>query len=122
MKFGFRTPSLKKSFKSRTTGKIKRSIKKSINPMYGKKGMGYIKNPKKALKNSLYNKTTIDVTKPIKKSLSHKKTNKNKISATKVCLALYTGGLSLFFTGIHKKNNNSSNMNKNNTKVKGFLD
>ena len=48
MKFGFRTPSLKKSFKARTTGKIKRSIKKSINPMYGKKGMGYIKNPKRA--------------------------------------------------------------------------
>ena len=78
MKFGFRTPSLKKSFKARTTGKIKRSIKKSINPMYGKKGMGYIKNPKRALKNSLYNKTTIDITKTKKKSLFHKDTNKNK--------------------------------------------
>lgn len=122
MKFGFRTPSLKKSFKARTTGKIKRSIKKSINPMYGKKGMGYIKNPKRALKNSLYNKTTIDIIKPIKKSLFHKDTNKNKISAAKIGLALYTGGLSLLFTGIHKKNNNSTNISKKNTKVKGFLD
>lgn len=29
MKFGFRTPSIKKSIKARTTGKIKRSIKLS---------------------------------------------------------------------------------------------
>ena len=47
MKFGFRTPNLKKSFKARTTGRIKRSAKKAINPFYGKKGMGYITNPKK---------------------------------------------------------------------------
>ena len=36
MKFGFRTPNLKKSFKARTTGRIKRSAKKAINPFYGK--------------------------------------------------------------------------------------
>lgn len=29
MKFGMRTPSLKKSFKARTTGKAKRAVKKS---------------------------------------------------------------------------------------------
>ena len=58
MKFGLRTPSLKKSFKARTTGKLKRKIKKATNPFYGKKGMGYIKNPKRAVKNKVYNKTT----------------------------------------------------------------
>lgn len=58
MKFGFRKPSLKKSVKARTTGKIKRKVKKSINPLYGKKGMGYIKNPKRAVKNKIYKKTT----------------------------------------------------------------
>ena len=49
MKFGMRTPSLKKSISARTTGQLKRSVKRAIIPGYGKKGMGWIKNPKKAL-------------------------------------------------------------------------
>ena len=48
MKIGMRKPSLKKSFKARTTGKMKRKGKKAINPLYGKKGMGWINDPKKA--------------------------------------------------------------------------
>ncbi len=48
MKFGLRTPSLKKSISARTTGRAKRAIKKALIPGYGKKGMGWIKNPKKA--------------------------------------------------------------------------
>lgn len=60
MKVGFRTPNIKKSVKARTTGKMKRAVKKSVNPLYGKKGMGYINNPKKAVYNKIYNKTTID--------------------------------------------------------------
>lgn len=58
MKFGFRTPNLKKSFKARTTGRIKRSAKKTINPFYGKKGMGFVNNPKKAVYNKIYHKTS----------------------------------------------------------------
>lgn len=58
MKFGMRKPSLKKNIKSRTTGKLKIEIKKSINPLYGKKGMGLINNPKKAIHNKIYKKTT----------------------------------------------------------------
>lgn len=58
MKIGMRKPSIKKSFKARTTGKAKRKIKKSLIPGYGKKGMGYIKNPKKAIYNKVYKKTT----------------------------------------------------------------
>ena len=30
MKFGLRTPSLKKSFKARTTGRAKRAVKKAL--------------------------------------------------------------------------------------------
>lgn len=58
MKIGFRKPSIKKSISARTTGKLKRSVKKALIPGYGKKGMGWIKNPKKALYNKVYNKTT----------------------------------------------------------------
>lgn len=58
MKIGFRTPSLKKSLKSRTTSKYKRQLKSAIDPTYGKKGVGWFKNPKKALYNKIYNKTT----------------------------------------------------------------
>ena len=61
MKMGVRKPSLKKSFKARTTGKMKRKLKKSINPLYGKKGMGWVNNSKKAMYNKVYNKTTIGV-------------------------------------------------------------
>lgn len=58
MKFGMRTPSLKRSFKARTTGRAKRAIKKAIIPGYGKKGIGWITNPRKALYNKVYRKTT----------------------------------------------------------------
>ena len=57
MKFGFRTPSLKRSISARTTGRLKRAMKRSINPFYGKKGMG-IFNARKALYNKVYNKTS----------------------------------------------------------------
>ena len=58
MKIGFRTPSLKKSLKARTTSKYKRQLKSAIDPTYGKKGVGWFKNPKKAFYNNIYNKTT----------------------------------------------------------------
>ena len=58
MKIGFRTPSLKKSLKARTTSKYKRRLESAIDPTYGKKGVGWFKNPKKALYNKIYNKTT----------------------------------------------------------------
>lgn len=59
MKIGFRTPSLKKSLKARTTGAVKRKAKSAINPLYGQKGMGIL-HPKRAVKNKIYKKTTID--------------------------------------------------------------
>lgn len=61
MKFGMRTPSLKKSFKARTTGKLKRQVKSTINPFYGKKGMGWLRDPKKTMYNKVYHKTTFSI-------------------------------------------------------------
>ena len=58
VKIGLRKPSLKKSIKARTTGKLKRQVKSAINPLYGKKGMGVVRNPKKAVYNKVYNRTT----------------------------------------------------------------
>lgn len=58
MKFGMRKPSIKKSFKARTTGRAKRAVKKKVIPGYGKKGMGWLKNPKKAAYNKVYKKTS----------------------------------------------------------------
>ncbi len=58
MKFGMRKPSLKKMLKSKTTGKAKRKAKKTLNPLYGKKGIGFAKNPKKSIDNKIYKKTT----------------------------------------------------------------
>ena len=61
MKVGIRKPSIKKSFKARTTGMVKRKVKSAINPFYGKKGIGFIRNPKRAVKNAVYHRTTIGI-------------------------------------------------------------
>ncbi|HFR3440244.1 TPA: HIRAN domain-containing protein [Streptococcus suis] len=61
MKIGYRKPSVKKSLSSRTTGRAKRAIKSSVNPLYGKKGMGVLNDPKKAVYNKVYNKTSYSV-------------------------------------------------------------
>lgn len=61
MKFGMRKPNLKKSLKARTTGAIKRKVKKSVNPLYGKSGMGFIKDPKKSINNKIYKKATFSL-------------------------------------------------------------
>lgn len=69
MKIGFRKPSVKRMVKARTVGRAKRAVKRSVNPLYGKKGMG-IANPKKAAKGYVYRRTTFglgDVLRWIKK-------------------------------------------------------
>lgn len=58
MRFGMRKPSIKRSLKARTTGRAKRSVKRAINPLYGKKGVGFVKNPKRSFKNAVYKRTT----------------------------------------------------------------
>lgn len=80
MKFGMRTPSLKKSIKARTTGKAKRAIKKAVIPGYGKKGMGWIKNPKKAAYNKVYKKTSFSIM-DCKRIVSGRSPNKTGILA-----------------------------------------
>ena len=77
MKIGMRKPSLKKSIKARTTGRLKRSVKRAVNPLYGKKGMGYINNPKKAVYNKVYNKTTFGVNDLTPPKTSRKKSISN---------------------------------------------
>ena len=60
MKIGMRKPNIKKSVKARTTGKLKRKVKKAVNPLYGKKGTGVL-HPKKAVQNKVYRKTTFSI-------------------------------------------------------------
>ena len=61
MKFGMRKPSIKRSIKARTTGRAKRAVKKSINPVYGKKGVGFAKDPTQSIKNAVYKRTTFSI-------------------------------------------------------------
>ena len=61
MKLGFRTPSLKRMIRGRITGRVKRALKKSINPLYGKKGIGLVTKPKKAVYNKIYKKTSFSL-------------------------------------------------------------
>lgn len=88
MKFGFRKFNLEKRIKSRTTGKIKRKIKKTYTPFYGKKGVGWIKDPKKALYNKIYNKTTVSPFDLVMKALS-KKPKRKLTKEEKLQIKLY---------------------------------
>lgn len=58
MKFGMRTPSISTSIRARTTGRLKRSVKRAVIPYYGKRGSGWVKNPKRAAYNAVYRRTT----------------------------------------------------------------
>ena len=113
MKFGVRKPSIKKSISARTTGKIKRSIKKSVNPLYGKKGMGYINDPEKAVYNKVYNKTTVGARDVLDPPESHEQSaapvdsNSNKQTSFRtllpfllMVLGLFTVPVGLFFIAI----------------------
>lgn len=93
MKFGPRKPNFKKRIKARTTGKMKRKVKKSINPLYGKKGMGWINNPKKAAYNKIYNQTTFDAL----PSSSNSGENSGKAVPVNGCLPVILLGISLLF-------------------------
>lgn len=66
MKTGIRKPNIKKSISARTTGKVKRAVKKSVNPMYGKKGAGFVKDPAKSVKNAVYHRTTVGISDIVK--------------------------------------------------------
>lgn len=66
MKVGMRKPSIKKSVKARTTGKVKRAVKKSVNPLYGQKGVGFVKDPERSVKNAIYHQTTVGVSDLVK--------------------------------------------------------
>lgn len=72
-----RKPSVKKSFKARTTAKYKRAAKRAINPTYGKKGMGLINDPKKSVYNKVYNKTTFGLDDVISSSKNKTEYNSN---------------------------------------------
>lgn len=86
MKIGIRTPSPEKSIKARTTGRIKRKAKSSINPFYGKKGMGYLKDPERAIKNKVYHELTID---PLDEAKSKIKTRREPSKAIMIPIILF---------------------------------
>jgi len=82
MKVGIRKQSVKRSISARTTGAVKRSVKKAVNPLYGKKGMGLVTNPKKAVYNKVYNKTTVSVKDVVGGGSSKKSTNSGNYSSS----------------------------------------
>lgn len=86
MKIGIRTPSPTKSIKARTTGRIKRAAKRSINPFYGRKGMGYFKDPKRAIKNKVYHKFTAD---PLDKMKDKAKKANSPLKAAIIPMVLF---------------------------------
>ncbi len=92
MKYGVRKPNIKKSVKARTTGKVKRQMKKAVNPLYGKKGMGVINDPKKAAYNAVYNRTAISTTDIFDQNNENRPSSSDSLSAGDVI-----GGIGSFF-------------------------
>lgn len=100
MKFGFRTPSFKRSLSAATKGALKRAIMREIVPYYGKRGMGW-SNPKKAAYNHLYNTVTANPVDVVLKSRNTKRVKKKQpaISPVNNCeseansLSIYHRGL-----------------------------
>jgi len=72
MKVGVRKPSVTRSVKARTTGRVKREVKKSVTPFYGEKGTGWVKDPEKALYNKAYHKTTVGVSDAVRVAVGDK--------------------------------------------------
>ena len=64
MKFGIRTPSIKKSISARTS--IKRFARHNLG-LKAPKGYGWITDPKKAAYNRIYNRTSVSLSSIIKK-------------------------------------------------------
>ncbi|MBS4053223.1 MAG: hypothetical protein KGZ64_00410 [Thermaerobacter sp.] len=64
MKFGFRTPSLKKSLSARTS--LKRIIRHNLG-VKAPRGWGWLTNPKKAAYNRVYNRVTFSFWDVLKK-------------------------------------------------------
>lgn len=81
MKYGVRKPNISKSVKARTTGKVKRQVKKSVNPLYGKNGKGVISDPKKAAYNAVYNRTTVGVSDILQPETENFENSKSSSSA-----------------------------------------
>jgi hypothetical protein len=56
MKFGFRTPSLRKRIAARTS--LKRYVRHSLG-LKAPRGWGWLTNPRRAAYNRVYNRTTV---------------------------------------------------------------
>ena len=66
MKFGFRTPSLRKRIAARTS--FKRLVRRKLG-IKAPRGLGWLTNPRKALYNRVYRRTTRDPLKALAKLL-----------------------------------------------------
>lgn len=71
MKFGIRTPSLKKRISARTS--FKRVLRHSVG-LKAPRGMGLITNPKRAIYNKVYNKTTLSADRLLSNAKNPKRT------------------------------------------------
>lgn len=74
MKFGIRTPSLKRRFAARTS--LKRVVRHNLG-LKAPRGFGIITNPKKAIYNKVYNKTSVSVDRLL--STSNTKNSNNSL-------------------------------------------
>ncbi|CDX39173.1 conserved hypothetical protein [Mesorhizobium sp. ORS 3359] len=58
MKFGIRTPSIKRSLAARTS--VKRIVRHNLG-LKAPRGMGWVTNPKRAAYNRIYDRTTVSL-------------------------------------------------------------
>jgi len=93
MKFGLRTPSLKRRISARTSWK--RYVRHSMG-LKAPRGMGILTNPKKAVYNKVYNKTSVSVDDLLK---TKKNTNSNPPASQPQAGNQYPTGIEISNTG-----------------------
>lgn len=99
MKVGMRTPSLDKTVRAKTTGRVKRTAKRAVNPVYGIKGVGYLKDPERAVKNKIYHKLTVDPLDPLKHPSDDIPISEpsNHMALLGLCITIFLFSLAYFF-------------------------
>ena len=89
MKFGLRTPSLKKRFAARTS--LKRYVRHSLG-VKAPRGMGFLTNPKKAVYNRVYNRTSFSIDRLARRP---RRQAGNEAFSSSGCLVLLSGVLAV---------------------------
>lgn len=69
VEFGVRRPDPLGFLRARTTGRVKRKVKRAVIPGYGRSGTGWVRDPGRAAYGSVHRRSTIGVSEILRRLL-----------------------------------------------------